>query len=380
MAWKQVKVEDQRKMFIETVLEGSNFSAICRQFDISRQAGYKWLNRFNEEGYSGLIDRSKAPHTQPNIIDECYEKIVLELRIKFPKLGPKKIYAKLLEINPLENWPCPTSISNILDRNGLTVKRKFRKRVAANTPSAFNGEEPNEVWCMDFKGTLKTLDNNKYDPFTLTDSSSRYLLKCLILKRNNFEYVWSTLDATFREYGLPQYILSDNGPPFATIGAGRLSRLSINLIKAGVKPLWIEPGKPQQNGRHERMHGIMESDIGSPAANSKTELQSKLMNFQNYYNFDRPHGALGQKPPGKIFTKSERQWNGRFRDPEYNQDYEVRKVQKCGTINYKGKRIFIGETFHQEKVGIKEEDELRVYFGDILLGVINDSQLRFRRL
>ena len=383
MAWKQVKVEEQRKKFIiEINNEGSNFSDICHKFGISRPTGYKWLRRYEEEGFDGLYDRSKAPHSHQNIIEEYIQAKVLEIRCKFPKLGPKKIYAKLKELDPYACCPCPSSIGNILDRNGLTIRRKLRKRVAANVPSAFNGTQSNDVWCMDFKGTLRTANKEDCDPFTLTDSSSRFLIKCQILESNNFKHVWATLDTAFREFGLPQHILSDNGPPFATVGLGRLSRLSINLIKAGVKPLWITPGKPQQNGRHERMHGTMELELGKPAANSRVELQIKLLEFQKYFNHDRPHEALGQLTPGKVYQPSKRNWNGRFQSPEYSDEYQVRKVQKDGTINLKGQRIFVGEAFHQEPVGLLEIDnEVEVYYGEILLGIINGSyKIEFKRI
>ncbi len=381
MAWKQVKVEEERIKFISAIEEGANFSEVCRQFGISRPTGYKWLNRWNEEGAGGLYNRSTAPHSNPHIIEEYNEKIILEMRLKYSKLGPKKIYAKLLELNPDIQWPCPSSIGNILDRNGLTLRRKLRKRVAANVPGAFNGSHPNEVWCMDFKGTLRTIDNKGYDPFTLTDSSSRFLIKCQILDRNNVKHVWGALDVAFREYGLPQHILSDNGPPFATMGVGRLSRLSINLIKCGVKPIWITPGKPQQNGRHERMHGTIEYHLGKPAAYSKVDLITKLIKFHKYYNFDRPHEAHGQRPPGNVYYPSEREWNGRFQSPEYDNEYQIRKVQKDGTINLKGKRIFLGETLWQEPVGLLETDNgLEVYYGEILLGTVNENfKVEFRR-
>lgn len=382
MAWKQVKVEEERMKFILAIENGHNFSDLCRQFGISRPTGYKWLNRWEMEGIQGLHNRSTAPHSNPKIIEEWVELKILEMRIRFPKMGPRKIYAKLFELDSKMDWPCPSSIGNVLDRNGLTLRRKFRKRLAANVPSVFLGMQSNEVWCMDFKGTLRTLDNQKCDPFTLTDSSSRFLIKCHILNRNNFQFVWSTLDAAFREFGLPEHILSDNGPPFATVGVGRLSRLSINLIKAGVKPLWIAPGKPQQNGRHERMHGTMQLELGNPAANSIVELKTKLIDFQTYYNYDRPHEAIGQIPPARAYQPSLRIWNGKFQSPEYGSDYLIRKVQKDGTINLKGQRIFVSETLHQEPVGLLEGNEgLGVYYGNIFLGLVNeDLKIEFKRI
>lgn len=383
MAWKQVKVEEQRKKFIIACNDNYlNFTRLCQDFGISRPTGYKWLERYEDEGVDGLSDRSRAPYSHPNIINDQIEKEILEMKYKFPHLGPKKIYAKLFDLNPTINWPCPSTIGNIFERNGLIVRRKLRKRLAANTPSAFNGINPNDVWCMDFKGTLRTVDNKGYDPFTLSDSGSRFLIKCQILISNNFKNVWSVLDIAFREYGLPKHILSDNGPPFATMGAGRLSRISINLIKAGVKPIWITPGKPQQNGRHERMHGTMESVLGKPAANSCSELKVKLKEFQYYYNYDRPHEALDQKSPGSIFIPSANQWNGKFQTPEYSSEYDIRKVQKCGTINLKGERIFIGEAFYQEHIGLLEMDDgLRVYYGPIFLGIVNEkNKIEFKKI
>ena len=382
MAWREVKVEEERKKFIIALSTGVSFSDLCRLFGISRPTGYKWLKRWEEQGFQGLCNQSTAPHSNPNTITQDVENAIVDMRFKFPKMGPRKIYAKLLDFNPEIEWPCPSTIGNILDKNGLTLRRKLRKRMAANVPSAFHGLESNEVWCMDFKGTLRTIDNQKCDPFTLTDSTSRYLIKCQILARNNFRAVWAVLETAFRECGLPEFILSDNGPPFATRGIGRLSRLSISLIKAGVKPLWIEPGKPQQNGRHERMHGTMESELGKPAANSISELKTKLEKFQYYYNYERPHEAIGQIPPGKVYQPSCRIWNGKFQMPEYSSDYLIRKVQKDGTINLNGKRIFVGETLHQEYVGLLDADDgLRLYYGDIFLGVVNDNlKIKFKRI
>lgn len=374
MAWKEVKVEDQRKKFILTVSNGSNISDACQQFGISRPTGYKWIKRWQDEGFEGLCNRSTAPLSRPRMTEESIEDKILEMRFRYPKWGPKKILAQLSELDSETNWPCPSTIGNVLDRNGLTVRRKLRKRVVANAAGAFNGEYSNEVWCMDFKGTLKTIQNGGYDPFTLTDSSSRFLIKCQILQSNNTEHVWATLDTAFREYGLPEHIVSDNGPPFATVGVGRYSRLSINLIKAGVKPLWIAPGQPQQNGRHERMHGTIELELGKPAANSYVELKRKLLEFQNYYNYERPHEALGQITPGKVYSPSNRTWNGIFRSPEYGSEYEIRRVQKNGVIDFEGKRIFLGEALYKEPVGLLETKEgLSVYYGENSLGVINDK-------
>lgn len=375
MAWKQVKVEEQRKNFIHAVLtDQKDFKSLCQEYDISRKTGYKWLKRYQSEGLDGLCDKSTAPHSRPHAIEDYIINQILEVRIKNPRWGPKKVYGWLVNNKPNIDWPTPSSIGNIFDRFGLTVKRKIRRRLAESPFSLNLGNKPNDVWSFDFKGTIWTTDGNRGDPFTLTDNVSRFLIKCQILKANNGQHVWACLSSAFREYGLPKSMLSDNGPPFATIGAGRLSKISINLIKVGVIPTWITPGKPQQNGRHERMHGTLEGEVNCHPIHSKIELSNKLQEFQNHFNFERPHEALGQKTPGSCYTYSDCRWDGVLRSPEYSNEYKIRKVQKCGTINLNGIRIFISEALWGEPVGIIENEiALQVYYGPILLGSINEE-------
>lgn len=383
MAWKEVKVEEQRKRFIDELMLGKiSVASACRKYDISRKTGYKWLERYQCEGLDGLIDRHRAPRVQASAISDDIIDLVIGVRAKYPYWGPKKVYAWLKDNKLLLEVPSPSTIGNIFDRYGLTVSRKLRRRVAANVPTIFTGDQPNDVWCFDFKGTVRTGNKKSYDPFTLTDNVSRYLIKNEILDKNRTSYVWAVLEAAFLEFGLPERVLSDNGPPFATAGAGRLSKVSINLIKAGVKPTWITPGKPQQNGRHERMHGTLERELESQNAYSKSELCRKLKEFQHYFNFERPHEALGQKTPGSIYVPSTRVWDGTLRSPEYTADYRVRKVQKCGTISLPGVKVFISETLHGEPVGcIEKNNGLNIYYGSILLGVVNnESSLEYPRV
>lgn len=383
MAWKEVKVEEQRKKFIDDVLIGKmNVATACQKYDISRKTGYKWINRYQLDGLDGLCDKHRAPHVQANAINDDIIGQVIEVRLMEPSWGPKKVHGWLKTNKPHMEIPSQNTIGNILDRYGLTVPRKYRRRVAANVPTLFTGSQPNDVWCFDFKGTIRIGNQQAFDPFTLTDNVSRYLIKNEILDKNRFQYVWAILEAAFREFGLPERVLSDNGPPFATAGAGRLSKVSINLIKAGVTPTWITPGQPQQNGRHERMHGTMEREIVSNNANSKSELCRKLKEFQHYFNFKRPHEALGQKTPSSVYVPSNRVWDGMLRSPEYTAEYQVRKVQKCGTITLPGVKMFISEALHGEPVGCIEKDNgLHVYYGSILLGVMNsESKLEFPRV
>ncbi len=380
MAWGEIRVEDQRKLFCEAILrEELNMSEACRQFEISRPTGYQWLNRYQTEGITGLKNRSSARLTQSQQTSSEIHKQILDLKCKYPTWGPKKIHAKLKSINPSIDYPGTTTIGNILSRNGLTIRRKLRRRLAATTSPLNTAKGPNDIWCMDFKGWSLTTDGHKFDPFTLTDQFSRYILRNLKLEMNNTEYVWALLSTAFREYGLPLILRSDNGPPFASLAPGRFSRLSVKLVKAGVMPEWIDPGKPQQNGQHERMHLTMEQEAILKEANLMDQILH-MEKFQEYFNFERPHEAIGQVTPGSIYIPSTRQWNGRLRPLEYSSEYQIGKVRSCGKMAWKGSQIYISAVFNGELLGVKEgENGLEVYFGPYLLGIISGSELEVTR-
>jgi putative transposase len=275
-------------------------------------------------------------------------------------------------------WPSLSTFNNILELKGLIVPRKYRKRLPIKTAPLAHCEQPNDVWCADFKGWFETGNGEKCEPFTLTDGSTRFLLRCLHLHANDTNHVWTILDHAFREYGLPKYLRTDNGPPFATVGAGRLSSLSVKLIKAGVLPDWIAPGKPQQNGRHERMHLTLKTEVTNPPQFSLKEQAMKLEEFREYYNFTRPHEALGQKPPGTVYSPSERKWAGRLISPEYEAGIKIGKVKSCGKLSFEGEEIYIARSLACEPIGLKEMEEktYEVYYGSIFLGII-DRQKEF---
>jgi putative transposase len=375
MAWKEISVLEQRKLFIRDYLtENFSISVLCRIYEISRPTAYLWIQRYENEGEEGLIDRKSTPHNQPRATPSDIVEEILNLKFTWSKWGPKKIAAYLNRHKPELILPSETTIGNILDKHGLVARRKLRKRFAERTQPLAHAKEINDVWSGDFKGWFITNDKYKCEPFTLTDNASRYLLKCLMLDVNNTEHVWAVLDVAFREYGLPLYLRSDNGPPFASNGAGRLSRLAIKLIKAGVIPDYIDPGKPEQNSRHERMHGTLESEAVFPELNVEKQ-KMKLEEFQYYYNFVRPHEGINQETPGSIYRLSDRAWTGIFKSPEYRDDYKKVKVRQSGQINLNGKKdMYIGKSLIDEYVGIEEtETECKVYYGPIYLGNITQE-------
>lgn len=380
MTWRELNVEDQRNLFIQSYLEKAfSIADLSRQFNISRKTAYKWIERFKDEGLKGLKNRSQAPLHHPNETNPKIVKEILRVKIERSKWGPKKVLGFLRNTAPHINWPSLTTVENILSKYGLVEKRKLKRRLAERTDPLSKCNASNDIWCIDFKGWSLTKDQKKCDPFTLMDAYSRYLLCCQKLPLNNANYVWAIFDRLFREYGLPVRVRSDNGPPFATLGAGRLSSLSINLIKAGVTPEWIDPGEPQQNGRHERMHLTLKQEGIDPSVDLELQLK-KLDEFLAYYNFERPHEALNQKCPASVYLPSSRYWDGRLRFPEYPNGYQVERVRSCGKMSWKRKEIYIGRVFNGEPIGLKEEGEnVKAYYGPIPLGIVKENSLEIAR-
>jgi transposase InsO family protein len=372
MGWKETCAVEERMRFVVAAEKGeASFAGICRQFGVSRRVGYKWLARFEEEGAVGLLDRSRAPrhHPQaiaPNIVERC-----LEVRRTYPTWGPVKVRAYLERRASKIDWPAASTIGELFDREGLTVKRKLRRRSPPSSAPFAHCEAANDVWCIDFKGWFLTGDGKRCEPLTITDAYSRYLLRCQALSRTDTDHVWPVLEAAFREFGLPRYMRSDNGSPFASRGAGGLSQLSVKLIKAGVTPERIAPGKPQQNGRHERMHLTLLQEVASPPARSAREQFKRLRDFQQMYNEQRPHQALDNATPAECYQASARHFDGILRSPEYG-DQNVRWVRHNGEIKLDGKFVYINAALVGEPVGLAESEDgcWIVSYGPIMLGTI----------
>jgi putative transposase len=382
MPWRNMSTEEERLEFIHKAISHKTitFEKLCIEHNISTKTGYKWLNRFYENGEEGLKELTRAHKSYPSKITDEVKSCILELKEKWLTWGPKKIRAEFIEI--YSNLPVPSerSISNIFYEFNLVRPRHLRRHVARTEPLK-ECKAPNHTWQYDFKGWFKTEDGSKCEPLTITDGFSRYLIECRHLDRKRSIDVWKVLESCFHEYGLPERMRSDNGPPFASLSVGRLSNLSIKLIKAGVTPEWIEPGCPQQNGRHERFHQTLKNETAKPPAKTLSLQQEKFKQFKNYYNFQRPHEALQQKKPASIYITSPRIWDGRLRSPEYSNEYEIRKVGKSGNIHWRNSAFFLSEALAYEYVGIKELElnVMGVYYGPICLGKI-DLNKGFKRL
>ena len=381
MGWTETCAVEERMRFVLAVQEHEeSFAAVCRQFGVSRRVGYKWLARFEEEGVAGLFDRPRVPLHQPQRIADSIAERCLEVRRAHPTWGPLKVRAFLARKSGQMEWPAASTIGELFDREGLTVKRKLRRRSPPSSAPFADCEAANDTWCIDFKGWFLTGDGKRCEPLTLTDAYSRYLLRCQALVRTDTDHVWPVLDAAFREFGLPHYLRSDNGSPFASRGAGGLSRLSVKLIKAGVTPERIAPGKPQQNGRHERMHLTLLQEVASPPATNMRQQHERLRSFQQFYNEERPHQALDHATPADRYQPSTRRFDGVLRKPEYSDDRDVRSVRRNGDIKWQGSTIYISEALVGEPVGLTEnESGWTVSYGPILLGAIERGRGRLRK-
>ena len=382
MGWMETCAVDERMRFVIAVeRREESFSAMCRRFGVSRKTGYKWLDRFAEAGVEGLADLSRAPHEHPQAVASAIAERCLEVRRRYPTWGPSKVRAYLERRSPATRWPAASTIGVLFEREGLTVRRKFRRRSPPSSAPFAHCGGANDVWCIDFKGWFLTGDGTHCEPLTLSDAHSRYLLRCQAMGRTDTAHAWPVLDAAFREFGLPKALRSDNGSPFASRGAGGLSQLSVKVIKAGVLPERIAPGKPQQNGRLERLHLTLLKDTADPPARSLRQQIERFHAFQRVYNEERPHQALGNDTPAAHYLASPRRFEGVLREPDYGPDHIVRRVRPNGGIRWQNHEIYISAALIGEPVGMAEDEngDWSIIYGPIALGSVARAGDRLRK-
>lgn len=374
---------DQRRKFVEKYEKGLvTMAELCRMHEISRETGYKWVKRYELQGWEGLEDLSRAPERHPNQTAPHVEDQILDLRREHPRWGARKLLVYLQEKYSRKKWPAASTIGDLLKREGLIIPRKVRRKTPPYTQPFAEAKEPNQVWCMDFKGWFLTGDGERIDPFTLSDASSRYLLRCQAVEKTNTEQVRGILEASFREYGLPQRIRSDNGAPFASRAIAGLSRIAVYLMKLGIVPERIQAGHPEQNGRHERMHRTLEEETARPPAANRRLQQRAFHWFRKEYNEERPHEALGQKTPASCYRPSARSYPSRIREPEYGSSMQIRRINLRGGFSWKHEKVFLTEALIGEAVGLEPVDEryFTIYFAQFPLGRFDSQQMQVEPL
>ena len=371
MPWKEKSTLQQRKELVERCLEGrDSIAALCREYGVSRQTGYKWLRRFESGSESALEDLSRAPQRLARAMPEEVAERIVQLRQQHPRWGPRKLRRLLEQADGSVAWPATSSIGALLKREGLVAGRRRRPRVPAYQAPLAHADEANRVWCAVFKGWFVCGNGQRCDPLTCTDAYSRYLLRCRAVKKTDGAHVRSVFETMFREYGLPEAIRTDNGAPFASRAPAGLSRLSMWWLRLGIRHERIQPGCPQQNGRHERMHQTLKQATASPPAANLRRQQEAFVAFEKEYNQQRPHEALDYRTPAECYTTSPRPYPAREPELVYPPGAHLRWVSQQGSVKWKSKRTFVSEVLGREAVGLVEIDQdlFEVYYGPVMLG------------
>lgn len=374
---------ERRKQFLAEYLSGQGtMTELCQAYGISRPTGYAVVQRHAQHGELGLEEQSRAPRRHPNQTPPEIERAVLQLRREHPRWGPRKLLAKLAKRDPQQRWPAASTIGAMLDREGLTQHRRPRRRTPPYTQPLAWATEPNRVWCADFKGWFRSGDGTRIDPLTLSDAHSRYLLRVQAVEKSDTARVQAICEAAFREYGLPLAIRSDNGAPFASRAVAGLSRLSVWWMKLGIRAERIEPGHPEQNGAHERMHRTLAEETASPPAYDRRGQQRAFDRFRRIYNDERPHEALAMRTPSEVYEASPRAYPPRVPEPEYGSALQVRRVDCTGHFSWKHENVFLTEVLGGERIGLLPVAEhcFRVYFADVPLALFDSYDLRVKRL
>jgi transposase InsO family protein len=357
-----------------------NMAELCRMFGVSRQTGYTWVKRFRaaDNELDALAERSRRPKTSPRAVSPELEDLIVAARKLYPRWGPRKLHARLVETNPGKEVPSASAMSKVLMRRGMTTpRRKRRRQRSMGVTAPFSGcEAPNAVWCIDFKGWFATDDAIRCYPLTLIDAFSRFLLRCEGLRDPDTKHVRQVLDSAFLEFGLPLAIRSDGGPPFASTGPARLTELSVWLLRLGIRIEIIAPGKPQQNGRLERLHRTLKAETASPPKQDGAAQQRVFDVWRRQYNQDRPHEALRMRPPATVYTASPRTYPRPLVQHTFKPFCEVARIDKNGFIKWQRRKVFISSALKYEYVELDCDTEggWDVRWGSILLGRLNEHR------
>ena len=380
MPWREINAMDQKKEFI-ILWKSQQFSVteLSEMFNISRTTAYKYLERFVKQGYKGLEEETRNPHNHPNKTPKEIEEAIIELRKKHPRWGAGVIIDILEKSGNYEKLPSATTGNRILKDNDLIKKRRRHKKVEMQKP-IFDPQTPNEVWSADFKGKFKMKNGQYCYPLTIADSYSRYILAAKGLLYANTKQSKPVFIKTFRKYGLPEQLHTDNGAPFGSIHAlGRLTSFAVWLLDIGVMPVYSDPGHPEQNGRHERMHRELKGEATRPPGKNLQAQQRKLNKFIYEYNEVRPYQVLGKMTAASVHEVSEREYPEVIRDWDYPADYKVRYVCRNGAIRIgKANWIFVSTALMGKHIGLEELGNgiFRIYYRNFFLGYLDEKELK----
>ena len=351
MPWRASSVMEEKLRFVyEYERDEETMRELCIRYGISRETGYVWLRRYRDQGAVGLLELNRAPRHHPNQTRQEIEEAVLGLREAHMRWGPRKLKRILERNQPGQAWPATSTIGEIVKRAGLVVAQKKRRRTEPYTQPLAHAQQSNRVWCADFKGWFRSGDGTRIDPLTITDAWSRYLLRCQAVEKTDTERSRAIFEAAFREYGLPEAIRTDNGAPFSSKAVAGLSRLGVWWTKLGITHERIQAGRPEQNGRHERMHRTLKQDLH--LADNWRAQQRELDQFRQDFNQVRPHEALAMQTPASVYQPSPRPYPAQEPEVEYPDSMQVRTVQSHGFFLWKRRQVFLTEVLWGESIGL----------------------------
>lgn len=379
MPWRSSSPMDLRTQFIADYLRGVfTISELSREYQISRKTAYKWIDRYTAAGATALVDRSRRPHHSPNETSPELVQALLIKRRRHPYWGAKKLLKLLSQEHSDSDWPARSTACDILRRHQLVRQRKRRRLIGHPGKPSSSITAPNQVWAADFKGQFKTRDGYYCYPLTVTDGFSRYLLACQALSSTAYLTAKPVFRRLFQEFGLPERIRTDNGGPFAAVSLARLSTLSAWFIRLGIQRELIQPGKPYQNGCHERMHRTLKAETTRPPAGNRATQQRRFNSFRQEFNHLRPHEALRLDTPAQHYLPSPRPYPERLPLLEYPSHFEVRRVGDNGCIRWRSERVHVSLVCAHEYIGLEAVDNgiWNVYFGSLKLGRLIEKELR----
>ena len=377
MPWKECHVMDERLRFVARLLEGEKMAPLCAEFGISRKTGYKIFDRYKDCGVQAFTDRSRRPYRQANRLPPQLEAVIVRLKREYPGWGAPKIREKLRRQSTAPHLPAISTVHAVLDRHGLVKHRRRRRPMAAGTELS-RPTTPNALWCADYKGEFMLGNRGYCYPLTVTDFASRYLLTCEALSTTQEQFAFTVFERTFKEFGLPGVIRTDNGVPFASAHAiYGLSKLSVWWLRLGIQIERSKPGHPQDNGRHERMHLTLKKEATKPASYNFLQQQERFDRFAGVYNNERPHQALDGRYPAELYTPSPRVYRAPD-PPEYPFHDRTVLVTQCGRICIGNRKINLSTVFAGQFVGIREvADKIwLVSFLDFDLGFFDEVAAR----
>lgn len=383
MPWKVSTHVSERLKLIARIEGGERIADLAREFGVSEKTAYKFWKRYQSSGPEGLLDRSRAPKRIPHRTPPEVIELIVELRRKNPSWGGRKLKVQAEKLHPGVRLPSPAAITLWLTKAGLVKPRPRRFKSALASSGLTTALEPNDVWGADFKGQFRLGDASLCYPITASDLFSRFLLGCEALEDTRAQPAWLAFEELFDEFGLPRVIRTDNGAPFASSqGLAGLTTLSAKWLRLGIRHERITPGKPQQNGSHERMHRTLKAETTRPAGANFLQQQERFERFKTKFNLERPHEAIGMKCPGDLYRRSERAYRG-LPELEYPLHDDVRVVGRPGWLRlYNHHKVYLTEALVGERVGIRELEDGRwlITYATLDLGYYDPETKRLEQI